>query len=175
MSFQSTPDKPRLHARRLALMALMATGMSAAKAVMSALPNIEPVTLLVMLCAITFGWQTLYAVYTFVALEFLLYGFGMWSFAYLYVWLLPAIGAIALRRCQSCWPFALLSAAFGLSFGALCAIPYLFAGGWAAALSYWTAGILFDLLHAAGNLILTLLLLPPLRRLLGQLERRHNA
>lgn len=93
-----TGGRPRLRARRLALLALMAAGMSAAKAVMAPLPNIEPVTLLVMLCALAFGPQAFYAVYTFVALEFLLYGFGMWSFAYLYVWTIPAVGAMLLWR-----------------------------------------------------------------------------
>ena len=177
MNSRSMPDKPqtggrpRLRARRLALLALMAAGMNAAKAVMAPLPNIEPVTLLVMLCALAFGPQAFYAVYTFVALEFLLYGFGMWSFAYLYVWTIPAVGAMLLRRCRSRWPFALLSAAFGLLFGALCAIPYLFVGGWAAAVSFWTAGIVFDLIHAAGNFILAALLLPPLRRLLERLQK----
>lgn len=175
MNSRSSPDKRPLNARRAALLALMAALISAAKAVMAPLPNIEPVTLLVMLCALTFGPQAFYAVYTFVALEFLLYGFGMWSFAYLYVWAIPAAGALLLRRCTSRWPFALLAAAFGLLFGALCAIAYLFAGGWAAAVSYWTAGIVFDLLHAAGNFMLTALLLPPLRRLLARLEQRRGA
>ena len=139
---------------------------------MSPLPNIEPVTLLVMLCALTFGRQAFYAIYVFVGLEFLLYGFGMWSISYLYIWLIPAAGAMLLRRTRSRWPFALFAAAFGLAFGALTAIAYLFVGGWAAAISYWTAGIAFDLIHCAGNFVITALLLPPLRTLLERLTNK---
>ena len=42
---------------------------------------------------------------------------------------------------------ALLSAAFGLTFGAFCSIVTLIAAGWKAAFSWWIAGIPYDLVH----------------------------
>ena len=47
--------------------------------VMGPLPNIEPVSLLVILCAMVFGWKALYPVYAFVIMEVLYYGLGIWN------------------------------------------------------------------------------------------------
>ena len=50
-----------------------------AKILMAGLPNIEPVSLLVMLFAVTFGRKALYPIYVYVLLEFVLYGVNLWS------------------------------------------------------------------------------------------------
>ena len=73
------------------------------------------------------------------------------------------------RRERSPLLWAAAGGAFGLSFGALCALPYLAGGPWAA-FTYWTAGIPFDLLHCAGNFCLTLALERPLYTLLAKLR-----
>ena len=65
--------------RDLALFSLLGATVFAAKMAMAALPNIEPVSLLVMLLAVCFGWRGLYAVALYVALEFCVWGFGLWS------------------------------------------------------------------------------------------------
>ena len=51
-----------------------------AKMVMAQLPNIEPVSLMVMLLAVTYGWRGLYAVAIYVGLEFAVWGLGLWFF-----------------------------------------------------------------------------------------------
>ena len=51
----------------------------ALQVVMAPLPNIEPVSLLVMLFAVVFGWKCLYPVYVFVVMEILFYGFSTWN------------------------------------------------------------------------------------------------
>ena len=43
------------------------------KVAMAGLPNIEPVSLMVMLFAVVFGWKALYPVYLYVLLEVLLF------------------------------------------------------------------------------------------------------
>ena len=60
----------------------------------------------------------------------------------------------------------LAASLLGGTYGALCALPYLAGGPWAA-LSYWVAGIPFDLVHCGGNFFLTLTLEGPLYRLLA--------
>ncbi len=57
--------------------------------------------------------------------------------------------------------YSIVSAAYGLSFGALCAIPYLFIGGPAMAFSWWVAGIPFDIIHCISNFLLCLILFQP--------------
>jgi energy-coupling factor transport system substrate-specific component len=49
---------------------------------------------------------------------------------------------------------------------------YLFTGGIGFAVSWWTAGIPYDLLHCAGNFVMALLLFVPLRKLLDKLYRK---
>ena len=141
----------------------------AAKWVMAFLPNIEPSSLMVMLFAVTFGFKALYPIYTYVALEFLINGFNLWSINYLYIWLILAVAAWLFRRASHPLVWALISGVFGLLFGLLCAPVYWVVGGWAYAVSWWISGIPFDALHCAGNFVIALLLFNPLRRLLAKL------
>lgn len=160
----ASPPAGRLKAREICALALIGALIFAAKLALAALPNISLNALLIILTAVFFGWKVMYAVFVYVLLEGLMFGFGLWWFSYIYAW--PLLGALAalMRRVDSAFVWAMLAGAFGLCFGALCAIPYLFMGGWTMALSYWVSGIPFDLAHCAGNLVSVLLLYRPLRR-----------
>lgn len=136
-----------------------------AKVVMMGLPNIEPVSLLVMLYAVVLGRKALFPIYVYVLLELALFGVGLWSAAYVYLWALLALAAYFLRNMRSSLGWAVLSGTFGLLFGALCTPICLLTGGPAFALSWWLSGIPFDLAHCAGNFALALVLFNPLRRL----------
>lgn len=164
-------DGRKSQSRRVVLCAMLAALMTALQAAMAPLPNIEPVSLLVLVYTLVFGRDVFYIIYTFVLLEGLLYGFHLWWVTYLYIWTLWAAAVLFLGRGRDRSPllWAAASGAFGLSFGALCALPYLAGGPWAA-FSYWTAGIPFDLLHCAGNFCLTLALERPLYNLLAKLK-----
>jgi energy-coupling factor transport system substrate-specific component len=151
-------------------MAVCAAAMLALQVALAQLPNIEVVSLLVMAYTLTFRRRTLYVIYAFVLLEGLVYGFHIWWISYLYVWTMLCGAAWLLRRMRHPLGWAALSGGFGLAFGALCALPYLATGGWAAAVAYWAAGIPFDLLHCGGNFVLCLLLWKPLRAVLTRLE-----
>ena len=144
----------------------------ALQVLMSPLPNIEPVSLLVMLFAATFGWKGLYPVYVYVVMEILYYGFSTWNLYYLYIWAVLAVAAVFLRKMESRLAWALLSAAYGLLFGALCAIVDVFIGGWGYAVSKWVSGIPFDVLHCGGNFVIALVMWKPLRGVLEKLYAR---
>lgn len=164
----------RTLARRAALFGLLGGLLFAAKMAMAPLPNIEPVSLLVMLYAVCFGRRGLYAVYTYVLLEYAVWGLRPWSVCYLYVWLILFCLARLLRGMESPLGWAALSGLFGLGFGALCAPVYWAAGGWAAALSWWLAGIPWDLLHGAASFAIALALFSPLRKLLTRLRDQYG-
>ena len=144
----------------------------AAKFVMSGLPNIEPVSLMIMLFAVTFGWKALYPTYVYVALEVLCYGINTWNIYYLYIWAVLLIAALLLRKMKEPLGWAILSGTFGLLFGVLCGITDIFIGGFAYAGAKWVSGIWFDLLHCGGNFVIALLLFQPMRKLLKQLYER---
>ena len=141
----------------------------ALQVVMAPLPNIEPVSLLTMLFAVTFGWKCLYPVYVFVVMEVLFHGLGLWNINYLYIWTVLALASIVFRKMESSLGWAILSGAFGLAFGALCGIVDVFIGGFSYAVAKWISGIPFDLLHCGGNFAITIVLWKPLRTLLDRL------
>ena len=156
-------------AREVALFGMLGALTFGAKVVMMGLPNIEPVSLLVMVFAVTFGKKALFPIYVYVLLELSLFGIGLWTASYIYIWSLLALTAWLLRGMQSPLGWAVLSGTFGLLFGALCTPVCLLTGGPAFALSWWVSGIPFDLAHCAGNFALALVLFPSLRRLFSHL------
>ena len=79
------------------------------------------------------------------------------------------------RKNSSVLFWSILSGFFGLAFGALCALPYLAAGGIGAAIAYWTSGLLFDVTHCVGNFVVCLVLFRPLRSLLAWLYTGQHA
>ena len=83
--------------REIVLFGVLGALTFALQVVMGPLPNIEPVSLLVMLFMVIFGWKGLFPVYIFVAMEILFYGLGVWNAYYLYVWLVLAMAAMAMR------------------------------------------------------------------------------
>ena len=160
----------------LALFGILGALTFGLKVVMAGLPNIEPVSLMVMLFAVTFGRKALYPIYTYVLLEFLLYGLNLWSINYLYIWAVLAVAARLLRKENHPLAWALLSGSYGLMFGALCAPVDVFIGGFGYAVGRWASGIPYDLLHGAGNFVIALALFVPLRRLMERLYQgmRNN-
>ena len=141
------------------------------KVAMSVLPNIEPVSVFVMVFAVVFGMKCLYPIYVYVLLEILLYGLGTWNIMYLYVWAILALIAYLMRRSQSVLSWAILGASFGLCFGALCAPVDFLLGDLGFVIAKWVSGIPFDLAHCAGNFVIVLLAFNPLRKLLEKLYR----
>lgn len=162
----------RLSLGETVLFGMLGALMFALQVVMAPLPNIEPVSLLTMLFAVTFGWKSLYCVYTFVVMEVLFHGIGLWNINYLYIWTILAVAAIFLRKMEPVLGWAILSAVFGLAFGALCGIADVFIGGFGYAAAKWVSGIPFDLLHCAGNFAIALVLWKPLRQLLDRLSNK---
>jgi energy-coupling factor transport system substrate-specific component len=159
----------KLTVREITLFGMLAALTFGAKVAMSALPNIEPVSLMVMLFGAVFGWKALLPVFVYVAAEILFYGLGTWNVNYLYVWAILAAAACLLRSMKHPLAWAMLSGIFGLMFGALCAPVDVFIGGWGYAVSKWVSGIPFDIAHCAGNFVIALLLFVPLRKLLDRL------
>lgn len=144
----------------------------AAKVAMAALPNIEPVSLMVMLFAVVFGWKCIYPIYLYVLLELLLFPPNLWSINYLYIWMLLALGAMAMKRLRNPIFWAILSGLFGICFGLLCTPVYAVLFGWQYALRWWAVGFAYDIPHAIGNFAIALVLFVPLRILLEKLYKR---
>lgn len=146
---------------RLVLSGLMGALLVVSKQAMSGLPNIEPVTLLVILFALELPRETPGAVTVFILLQGVLYGFGLWWAMYLYVWYLLALLAWLLRRMDNALGWAVFSGIYGLCFGGLCAAVYLVAKTPAFALSWWLSGLSYDAMHGVGKFCHHAAALPP--------------
>lgn len=145
------------------------------KFTMSSLPNVEPVSLLVIIYTIVFGVKVLYPITVYVLLEFLVYGFGFWSIAYLYIWLILAILVMIIFKVTNnnmhpiLW--SSISAIFGLLFGALYMPLYILSGGFTFAITWWISGIPFDVIHCVANFILCMILFKPIIKILLKLKQ----
>ncbi|WP_394267294.1 hypothetical protein [Anaerotignum sp.] len=155
--------------RELTILGLLTAILFLGQVFLAVLPNVEVVSLLIILYTLTCGRKVFLIIYAFVLLEGFCYGFGMWWFSYLYLWSILALAAYIFRENRSLLFWSILSGFFGLAFGALCTLPYLVVGGIGAALAYWTSGLLFDVTHCIGNFIVCLVLFRPLRHLLERL------
>ena len=142
----------------------------AAKFVMSSLPNIEPVSLMIMLFAVTFGWKALYPTFLYVAMEILFYGINVWNIYYLYIWAVLLVAAVLMRKMEEPLGWAILSGTFGLLFGVLCAPVLIFLLNYTVEQAI-IMGVAFDIVHAVGNLVAGILVLP-MSGLLFRLEAR---
>ena len=162
----------KITVREITLFGVLGAMTFAAKYVMAFLPNIEPVSLMVMLFAVTFGAKALYPIFLYVAMEILFYGLGTWNVMYLYIW--PCLGILAygLREMRSPLGWAVLSGAFGLLFGALCIPVDVVIGGLGYALSKWISGIPFDIAHCIGNFVMALILFSPMCALMEKMNQR---
>ena len=70
-------------ARKVVLSGLLGALLVVLKEVLAPVPGIEPVTPLIILYALELPGPGPWAIAVFVTLQFLLYGFGLWSWGYL--------------------------------------------------------------------------------------------
>lgn len=165
----NTSQTAKLTVREIALMGIMTAILEVSVHLMAPLPNVEPVTLLVILYTLVLGKKVPYVLAAYILFEGFAYGFGIWWISYLYIWPLLAVIVFLFRSRTSPWVFSVISGSFGLCFGMLCSLPYLFIGGPIAAFNWWVAGIPYDLIHCAANFILCRMFFTPLYRLLKRL------
>lgn len=139
------------------------------------LPNIEFVSLFVIIYTLVLGKKVFYIIYVFVFAEGLVFGFDpTWWVSYLYIWSILAIAVLLLRNNESPVVWAIVSGTFGLLFGTLGTIPIFFINGVGGGIAYWINGIPFDLLHCGGNVIAAALLYKPLYKIMKRLYLNEN-
>lgn len=142
--------------------------------IMAPLPNIEVVSLLIIITTCIFGVKSLCSVYIFVFCEIMTYGFTVYAINYLYVWAVLWVIIIFLRKNENHILFALVSGIYGLIFGTLCSIPYFIMGGIGGGIANIVAGFWFDILHCGGNFVLALILFRPLHKALNYIVQKYR-
>ena len=167
MRFTQSGSK-RIDVYEIAFLAVMAALMVVSQVALAALPNIELVTLFVILTAHRFGLRALYPVYVFVIAEGLIYGFHIWWLVYIYIWAILVFIVCAVRKNSNVIVYTIIAAVYGLLFGALSSLPYFITGGVGGGVAYIISGLTFDLLHFVGNTVSVALLFAPLNKVLNK-------
>lgn len=152
-------------------MALLGALLFACKMALAGVPNVEPVTLLIMVYSVVFGKKALWAIYLYVGLEIVMWGVNTWVINYFYIWAILYLLSRLLKDMEHPLGWAVLAGGFGLLFGAMCAPVYIFTHDWAYALSWWVSGIPFDLLHGCSNFAMALVLFVPCRKVLTTMKK----
>lgn len=159
-SIDAKGGKARLTAAYVVKVAVMAAMLTALKFALSAIPNVEVVTLLILVYATAFGAAyTLPAVLVFCGVEVALYGVASWVVLYFVYWpLLAALACLSLRK-RNLVVAVVLAVFMSVFFGVLsaCADTLVSAAGLARTQlgNYWVAyyvrGLYFDIVHTVSN------------------------
>lgn len=153
-----------MKAKEITLYAFLGALLFALKVAFAWLPNVEPVSLLVIVFSKVMGRKALWPIYIYVAMELMTWGINSLAIPYLYIWVILAFGVWLHRKTDSRIRWATLSGGFGLCFGLLCVPVHICIGGWSYALSWWVAGIPYDIIHCIGNFITAFALFTPCRK-----------
>ena len=137
---------------KITRIALLSAILYVSKAVLEFLPNVELVSLLVILYTLVLGSETFMVIAVFNLFEFIQWGFGTW-------W----VSKKMIKEEFLAW--GVVAGGFGLLFGSLFALVYLPVDP-AYALAYWISGLPWDVWHGVWNFVLMAVLGKPLYRVL---------
>jgi energy-coupling factor transport system substrate-specific component len=166
--------------KELALIATLGAAAAAGRVLFAPIPNVQPVTVTVVVVGVALGPRAGATVGGLAALVSNFYlGQGAFTPWQMVAWgacgLLGGLAAPLLRRRV---PLALTCFALGFAFDAVLDVwewLSFFPHTWQAFAALYARGIWFDVAHATGNLLLALAIGPELRRLLERYARRLRA
>lgn len=179
MSDTKSKNRAKLGTLYIVRVAFMAALLTVSKLALSFIPNVEVVTVLVIVYGSALGvGYVLPATLIFCAVEIALYGVGTWNVLYFVYWPLLGLAACALRGRKL--PLAVVMAAlFSALFGFLDAgITTLFVVGKLSELQlknyfvvYYLRGLYFDLVHVVSSAVTVGVLYVPLVGVLRSVAR----
>lgn len=162
--------------RQLTIFALLGAVMFCSKVLMEWAPNIHLLGMLTMAYTLTYRKKALIPIYVYVLLQGAFAGFALWWIPYTYIWtILWGITMILPKNIPAkiAVPVYMgVCALHGLCFGTLYAPvqAIMYGLSWKGMIAWIIAGLPFDAIHAAGNLVVGALILP-LSRTLTKLEK----
>lgn len=164
-------------AREVALVATLAAAAAAGRVLFTAVPGVQPVTVICVVAGAALGLRAGVAVGATAALVSNLFlGQGPWTPWQMLGWAgCGAVGAVAAPLLRRRLALAFLCGVVGFAFSGLMDAWLWLAfwpHTWPAFVAVHARGLPFDVAHAAGNVVLALAAGPELRRLLERYGRR---
>ena len=148
--------------KEIATMGMMVAILEVVKFALMFLPNVELVSLMIIIFTLLIGSKAFIVVTAFSIVEVIIWGFGLWSIGYFYVWPILVLVTIILKKYMNNLVCAIVSGFFGLLFGGLFAVTYIFTSGIEAAVADWISGRPFDLIHCVSEFFRALVAFKPL-------------
>lgn len=166
--------------KEISLIGILAAVNIASRIYLQALPNIKPVTSIIIISVMLFGLSfgvKLSIVTTVVSNLFL--GMGTWTFFQILAWVVICLITQFLmdflkkiHKEPKLFPMAIFSFLMGYVFGIVVSLEQLMLGGLSLYIVYYTAGLLFDTFHAVGNFCFYLICAPILMKVLKKESER---
>ncbi len=143
------------------------------------IPNVQPVTVLVLMAGAYFGAPRAIALAATIALasNVMLLGHGPWTLFQAVGWgAVGLVGALMASRIVvegrvRIGPLAVIAAASGLAFNWFVSLSILLEAGSSMLVPYLLNGLVFDLYHVAGNVLFVAWMASPL----GEMMSRHRS
>jgi energy-coupling factor transport system substrate-specific component len=143
------------------------------------IPNVQPVTVLVLMVGAYFGAPRAIALAATIALasNVMLLGHGPWTLFQAVGWgAIGLVGALMSSRIVvegrvRIGPLAVIAAASGLAFNWFVSLSILLEAGSSMLVPYLLNGLVFDLYHVAGNVLFVAWMASPL----GEMMSRHRS
>jgi energy-coupling factor transport system substrate-specific component len=164
-------------AKEVTVIATLAAAAAAGRVLMAPVPDVQPVTVIVVATGVALGVRAGVGVgvaAAFVSNFFL--GQGLWTPWQMLAWGgCGAAGALAAPLLRRRIPFAIACCLLGFAFGFVLDVWNwygFYPHTWPSFLARQATGLPFDVAHATGNLVLALAAGPELRRLLERYGRR---
>lgn len=159
--------------KTISLIGILAAVNIASRIGLQALPNVKPVTSIIVISVMIFGLAfgvKLTIVTTIVSNVFL--GMGIWTFFQILAWIVICLLTQIvmdiyhkINKEPSLIVMACFSFFMGYVFGFIVSLEQLMLGGIGLFLSYYSAGFIFDTLHAIGNFFFYLICTPILTKI----------
>jgi energy-coupling factor transport system substrate-specific component len=164
-------------AKEVTIIATLAAAAAAGRVLMAPVPDVQPVTVIVVATGVALGMRAgigVGAAAPFVSNFFL--GQGLWTPWQMLAWGgCGAVGALAAPLLRRRIPFAVVCCLLGFAFGFVLDVWNwygFYPHTWSSFIARQATGLPFDVAHATGNLLLALAAGPELRRLLERYARR---
>lgn len=157
---------------RIILVGLLSALLVVVQVSLSAIPNVELVSFLLLVYAITLPLSMALSIsLIFSTLQMVIWGFGDWVVGYYWIWSFWVIIVFITKQMNGTNEFrwAIVSGLWGFLFGMLFAINQGIFYGFNYSIAYWIKGISFDIIHAISNYIIILVLFVPTHRIFKRL------
>lgn len=167
----------KINLRETATFSMLSAIMLISKLLLEAIPNFHLLAVFTVAMTVVYRQKALYPIYLYVFLQGIVGGFGLWWIPHLYLWTVLWAATMLLprnmKKATQIVVYTAVCALHGLLYGTLYAPAQaiLFGLDFKGMIAWIIAGIPFDLIHAAHNLILGAVLIVPIILVLSKTEK----